>query len=71
MLARVEHAEIARAVTRAAYQAGARYVDVLYSDQHLRRALIEGAPDDVLSWTPPWLLERARRSATSAPRSSR
>jgi aminopeptidase len=60
VLARVEHAEIARAVTRAAYAAGARYVDVYYSDQHLRRALIEGAADDVLSWTPPWLLERAR-----------
>jgi aminopeptidase len=60
VLGRVEHAEVARAVTRSAYRAGARYVDVLYSDQHLRRALIEGAPDEVLSWTPPWLLERAK-----------
>jgi aminopeptidase len=60
VIARVEHAEVARAVTRAAYRAGARYVDVYYSDQHIRRALIEGAPDDVLSWTPPWLLERAK-----------
>jgi aminopeptidase len=60
VIARVEHAEIARAVTRAAYEAGARYVDVYYGDQHLRRALIEGAADDVLSWTPPWLLKRAR-----------
>lgn len=60
VVARVEHAEIARAVTRAAYKAGARYVDVYYSDQHLRRALIESAPDDALSWTPPWLLKRAR-----------
>jgi aminopeptidase len=60
VLARVEHAEIARAVTRAAYEAGARYVDVYYTDQHLRHALIEGAADDVLSWTPPWLLRRAR-----------
>jgi aminopeptidase len=59
VLARVEHAPVARAVTRAAYEAGARYVDVYYSDQHLRRALIEYAADDVLSWTPPWLLERA------------
>jgi aminopeptidase len=58
--ARVEHAEVARAVTRAAYAAGARYVDVYYSDQHIRRALIESADDDVLSWTPPWLLKRAR-----------
>ena len=59
VLARVEHAPVARAVTRAAYEAGARYVDVYYSDQHLRRALIEYGADDILSWTPPWLLERA------------
>jgi aminopeptidase len=61
VLARVEHAEVARAVARSAYRAGARYVDVLYGDQHLRRALIESAADDeLLSWTPPWLLERAK-----------
>ncbi len=60
VVARVEHAEIARAVARAAYSAGARYVDVYYTDQHLRRAQIEGATDDVLSWTPPWLLQRER-----------
>ena len=59
VIARVEHAPVARAVARAAYEAGARYVDVAYSDQHVRRALIEHAGDDVLSWTPPWLLERA------------
>jgi aminopeptidase len=60
VIARVEHAEVARAVARAAYRAGARYVDVLYGDQHLRRALIEHADEELLSWTPPWLLERAR-----------
>jgi aminopeptidase len=60
VLGRVEHAPVVRAVTAAAYRAGARYVDVYYSDQHLRRALIEHASDDVLSWTPPWLLERAK-----------
>ena len=59
VIARVEHADVARAVTRVAYEAGARYVDVYYSDQHLRRALIEYGADDILSWTPPWLLERA------------
>jgi aminopeptidase len=61
VLGRVEHAPVVRAVTAAAYRAGARYVDVYYSDQHLRRALIEHAPDDVLSWTPPWLLDRAKQ----------
>jgi aminopeptidase len=60
VLARVDHAPVVRAVARAAYAAGASYVDVFYTDQHVRRALIERAPDDVLSWTPPWLLSRAK-----------
>jgi aminopeptidase len=60
VIAGVEHAEVARAVARSAYRAGARYVDVRYSDQHIRRALIELAPDESLSWTPPWLLQRSR-----------
>ena len=61
LIARVDHVPLARAVARAAYAAGARYVDVLYSDQHVRRAMIQHAPDDMLSWTPPWLLSRAQR----------
>ena len=60
VIARIEHAHVARAVARAAYRAGAVYVDVGYSDQHVRRAMIEHAAADVLSWTPPWLLERAK-----------
>jgi aminopeptidase len=61
VLAGLEHAAIVREVARAAYRAGARYVDVRYVDPHLRRALIESdAGDDVLSWTPPWLLSRER-----------
>ena len=58
VIAGVEHAPLAREVARAAYRAGASFVDVLYSDQHVKRAMIEHAADDVLSWTPPWLLER-------------
>ena len=60
VIARVEHVDVARAVARASYAAGARYVDVLFGDQHLRRAFIEHAEDGLLSWTPPWLLERAK-----------
>jgi aminopeptidase len=60
VVARVEHAAVARAVAREAYKAGAAYVDVYYSDQHIRRSLIEYAADDLLSWTPPWLLSRAK-----------
>jgi aminopeptidase len=60
VIARVEHAPVARAVARASYRAGARYVDVLYSDEHVRRALIEHASDEILTWTPPWLLKRLK-----------
>jgi aminopeptidase len=54
--ARIEHAPLARALARAAYNAGARYVDVYYSDQHVRRAMIELGPDKALSYSPPWLI---------------
>jgi aminopeptidase len=54
----VEHAPLVRAVAREAYEAGARYVDVFYSDQHVRRAHIQYAPEDQLDWSPPWLVER-------------
>ncbi|HEY7397663.1 MAG TPA: aminopeptidase [Gaiellaceae bacterium] len=60
VLAGLEHVAMVRAVAREAYRAGARYVDVRYVDPHVRRALIESAADDVLSWTPPWLLSRER-----------
>jgi aminopeptidase len=56
----VEHAPLARALARAAYAAGAVYVDVHYTDQHVRRAMIEQADEEILTWTPPWLLERTR-----------
>jgi aminopeptidase len=56
----VEHAPLARQIAREAYGAGARYVDVLYSDQHVRRAHIEQADDDVLAYSPPWLVARLR-----------
>ena len=53
-----EHAELARAIARIAYERGARYVDVDYADQHVRRARIERAPEDSLGWTPPWMLAK-------------
>jgi aminopeptidase len=52
------HAPLARVIARIAYERGARYVDVDYSDQHVRRARIENAKEDTLDWTPPWLLEK-------------
>jgi aminopeptidase len=54
----VEHAEPARAIARAAYDAGAAHVDVHYGDQRLRRVAIESAPLESLSTTPQWLVDR-------------
>jgi aminopeptidase len=63
----VEHAPLVRALARAAYRAGAHYVDVNYLDDHVRRALVEFAADDVLTWSTPWSLrrleDRAQRGA--------
>jgi aminopeptidase len=62
----VEHAPFARALTRAAYAAGARYVDVRYADQHVRRAMIEFGPDGALEHTPEWLKTRYRHTSGNA-----
>jgi aminopeptidase len=55
----IAHAPLLRAMTRAGYAAGARYVDVQYVDQHVRKAMIGLGPDDALQYTPGWLKERA------------
>jgi len=55
----VEHVPLVRAVTEAAYRAGARHVDVQYTDMHVRKAFIEHAPDDDLPMTQPWQLARS------------
>jgi len=54
----VEHAPLVRAVANEAYRSGARYVDVAYSDQHVRRAHIEHVKEEDLGWSPPWLVKR-------------
>jgi aminopeptidase len=54
----VEHAPLIREIARQAYESDARYVDVTYSDGHVRRAMIERAPDDVLTWTAPYDLKK-------------
>ena len=64
--AMIEHAPLARALARAAYAAGARYVDVRYTDQHVRRAMIELGPDEALEHTPDWLKTRTRANDRNA-----
>jgi aminopeptidase len=54
----IEHAPFARAIARQAYAVGAAYVDVLYSDQHVRRAHIQHAAEAELGFSPPWLVKR-------------
>jgi aminopeptidase len=52
---------VARAVTAAAYRAGARHVEVVYSDAFARRARIEHGVDEAIGYAPPWQIERIRR----------
>jgi aminopeptidase len=51
--------EVARALALRAYQRGAKFVDVWYFDPHVKRARIEHADEDTLSYVPPWYGQRA------------
>jgi aminopeptidase len=61
--AQLDHAPLVRAIAEEAYEAGARFVDVRYSDPYVRRALAGAGPEDSLGWTPPWLVSRIERAA--------
>ena len=65
----VEHAPLIRAIARAGYAAGARYVDARYVDEHVKHALVASGPDASLDFTPPWLLTRLE--ATGAEQGAR
>jgi aminopeptidase len=62
----IEHAPLARALARQSYAAGARYVDVHYGDQHVRKAMIELGPDTALDHSPAWQVERVQAFAGNA-----
>jgi aminopeptidase len=62
----VAHQDLVRALARAAYEAGARYVDVRYVDQHVRKAMIGLGPDDALTHSPEWLKSRMEAVAGNA-----
>jgi aminopeptidase len=51
-----DHLLFARAIAEVAYEAGARYVEVILPDPHVQRARIQHAPGDSLDWSPPWWL---------------
>jgi aminopeptidase len=54
----IEHAPLVRALAEQAYRLGARSVDVVYSDPHVRKSRIENAPVETLDWIPPWINDR-------------
>jgi len=55
-----EHADVARALTRQCYRAGASHVNVLYEDAHVRHAMIGLGPDTALTYSPEWRQQMAR-----------
>jgi len=61
-----EHADVARALTRQAYRAGASYVNVYYDDAHVRHAMIGLGPDSALTYSPEWRQEYTRGMAGNA-----
>ena len=50
--------ELTRKVVRAAYRRGAKYVDVVYFDQWVKRERIELADEETLDYIPPWMSQR-------------
>jgi len=58
----VEHTPLVRAIAEEAYAAGARYVDVSYTDRWVQRAFVMAAPEEMLGWTPPWMVQRLERA---------
>jgi aminopeptidase len=54
----LEHAPLMREIARVAYEIGAHYVDVHYSDQHAKRARVQYADESTLEWSAPWALAR-------------
>jgi aminopeptidase len=54
VVSEIEHVDLARALVRQAYRAGASYVHALYRDEHIRKAMIELGPDASLTYTPAW-----------------
>jgi aminopeptidase len=50
--------DLARCVAEACYALGAKFVDVVYFDPHLKRARVENADPSSLEYVPGWYAER-------------
>jgi aminopeptidase len=55
--------ELTRAITTAAYDAGAHQVEVHYADPYVNLARLEHAPDEALGEVIPWVRQRPRELA--------
>jgi len=51
--------DLTRAIAERAYRAGAKFVDVLQFDMHVKRSRLLHAAEDTLDYVPPWYGERA------------
>jgi aminopeptidase len=54
----IDKEDMTRRIAGAAYEAGAKFVDVLYFDQWLKRERIAHAAEDTLDYAPPWMAQR-------------
>jgi aminopeptidase len=54
----LEMAEATRAVARSAYRRGAKYVDVFWWDNLVKRERLEHADESTLDFVPPWIEQR-------------
>ena len=59
----VEHAPLVRAIARVGYEEGARRVESLYVDLHVRRETAAHGPEEAVGWTPQWMLQRVEEEA--------
>ena len=50
--------QLTRKIADSAYRRGAKYVDVVYFDQWVKRARLAHASDETLDFIPPWMTER-------------
>jgi aminopeptidase len=56
--------DLTRAVARAAYRRGAKFVEAVYWDPHVKRARLELAAEDTLEFVPAWLGKRVLELGT-------
>jgi aminopeptidase len=54
----VDKEDMTRRIARAAYEQGAKFVDVLYFDQWLKRERVAHAAEESLDYVPPWMAQR-------------